>query len=177
MTAGVVVRRCTAAEVDLIASREPVGKDYARATFARQESGACCYLVAWLDDEPVGSGELEWAPVPELKNLHVELARRGKGVGTAITAAAEREAASVGRLAIGVGTDNPDARSLYERLGYRSTGRSETYSYEYVDDAGVRHSAVETAEYLEKDLAASAMTSGSPLRSTASHALRSTDLP
>lgn len=176
MTGDVVVRRCIAAEVDLIASREPVGKNYARATFARQESGACCYLVAWLGDEPVGSGEVEWAAVPELKNLRVEPSRRGEGVGTAITAAAEREAAPLGRLAIGVGTDNPDARRLYERLGYRATGRTETYSYQYVDDDGVRHSAVETAEYLGKQLTASATASGSLLASLRGDALRSTDL-
>ncbi len=146
------VRRCTVGDVARIAAGEPEGKDYARRTFARQSVGECAYLVAWIGDEPVGSGELEWAPVPELKNLQVAPPHRGRGIGSAIVAAAEAEAAAFTRIWIGVSEDNPDARRLYERLGYTPTGRTETYSYTYVDSGGVRRSITETAEYLEKRL-------------------------
>lgn len=149
---GVSVRRCTADEVDRIAALEPEERNYARRTFARQSAGECAYLVAWIDDEPAGSGELEWAPVPELKNLQVAAAHRGRGIGSAIVAAAEVAAADFTRLWIEVSEDNPAARRLYERLGYTPTGRTETYSYTYVDPAGVKHSITETAEYLEKRL-------------------------
>lgn len=148
-----VVRPCEASDVDVIAAREPEGRDYARTTFDRQQAGRCLYLVAWLDDEPVGSGELEWAPVPELKNLQVIPACRGRGIGAALNRAAEEAARGHGRIAIGVGSDNPGAKRLYLRLGYRPTGRTETYTYSYVDDSGTRQSATETAEYLEKELA------------------------
>ena len=146
------VRRCTAREVARIAAGEPEGKDYARRTFARQSAGECAYLVAWIDDEPVGSGELEWAPVPELKNLQVAATHRRHGIGSAIVAAAEAEAADFTRIWIGVSEDNPDARRLYERLGYTPTGRTETYSYTYVAADGTKHAVTETAEYLEKRL-------------------------
>lgn len=154
-----VVRRCEAADVAVIAGREPEGRDYARTTFERQQAGRCLYLVAWLDGEPVGSGELEWSPVPELKNLHVQPAHRGTGIGSAIAHAAEEAARDHGRIALAVGLDNPAARRLYERLGYRGTGRTETYTYSFVDDAGRRRTATETAEYLEKTLPVS---QGSP---------------
>lgn len=150
--AEVVVRRCEASDVHTITAREPGERGYARATFDRQQAGHCLYLVAWLGDEPVGSGELEWAPVPELKNLQVVATYRGRGIGTAINAAAEAAARGRGRIAIGVGSDNPEAERLYRRLGYQPTGRTETYTYSYVDDAGIRRTATETAEYLEKEL-------------------------
>ena len=148
----VSVRRCEAAEVAVIAAGEPEEKNYASSTFARQSAGECVYLVAWDGAEPVGSGELEWAPIPELKNLQVIPTRRSHGVGTAIVAAAEAEAAPFGRIWIGVTADNPDARRLYERLGYRPAGRTETFSYTHIAADGSTHSITETAEYLEKRL-------------------------
>ncbi len=146
------MRRCVAAEVAVIAAGEPEEKNYASSTFARQSAGECVYLVAWDGAEPVGSGELEWAPIPELKNLQVAPDRRSHGVGTAIVVAAEAEAAPFGRIWIGVSADNPGARRLYERLGYRPTGRTETFSYTYVAADGSKHSITETAQYLEKRL-------------------------
>lgn len=148
----VSVRRCSATEVARIAALEPEEKDYARRTFARQSAGECLYLVAWIGEQPLGSGELEWAPIPELKNLRVAPTHRSHGIGTAIITAAELEAAPFGRLWIGVNEDNPDARRLYERLGYTATGRTETYSYTSIEANGSKHSITETAEYLQKRL-------------------------
>jgi predicted N-acetyltransferase YhbS len=47
-----------------------------------------------------------------------------RGIGTALIHAGEDSARRFGhrRLAIGVGVDNPDARRLYERLGYADWG-------------------------------------------------------
>lgn len=146
------IRACTAADVELLAALEPAGKNYARSTFRRQERGECVLLVAWLGSTPVGSGELEWGAVPELKNLRVAERWRGRRIGTALIRAAEQQSAPVEAMEIGVGQDNPGARRLYERLGYAPTGRSETFSYHYIDDQGVRQAATEAVDYLRKRL-------------------------
>lgn len=69
-------------------------------------------------------------------------------------AAAERRASPADRLRLGVGLDDPAARRLYERLGYRPTGEVETTTYDHVDAEGITRSATETDEWLEKDLTA-----------------------
>lgn len=149
-----VIRPCEAADVERIVAREPAGRGYAAATYARQQRGQCAYLVAWVDGVPVGSGELDWSHLPELKNLRVEADHRNRGIGRLLIAAAESEARSRGqsRLCMGVAEDNPDARRLYERLGYHGTGRVSTVEYDYVDDDGRRRHARETNEDLEKVL-------------------------
>ncbi|MGO1312884.1 MAG: GNAT family N-acetyltransferase [Brevibacterium aurantiacum] len=48
--------------------------------------------------------------------------------------------------------DNPGARRLYERLGYRGTGEITTRTYRYVDADG-EHEVTETDERLSKRLA------------------------
>ncbi|HYP73753.1 MAG TPA: GNAT family N-acetyltransferase, partial [Microbacterium sp.] len=133
--------------------REPAGKGFVRAMWQLQRDGSSVLLVAWLGGEPVGSGQLDGrVDPPELKNLNVEVDHRGSGVGTAIVRAAERRLRSGDRLAVGVGLDNPRARALYERLGYRATDELTTTTYEYVDDQGVRRRATETAETLIKGI-------------------------
>jgi ribosomal protein S18 acetylase RimI-like enzyme len=63
---------------------------------------------------------------------------------------AAEERIAPGRLTVGVALDNPRARALYERLGYRGTGELATTTYAYVDDAGVTREATETDERLVK---------------------------
>lgn len=124
-----------------------------------QQRGASVLVVAWSDGVPVGSAQLDLRTDPfEVKNLHVDERARGQGIGTALMAEVERLAAPASRLAVGVGVDNPRARALYERLGYRSTGQESTTTYEYVDAHGVRRTATETDVLLVKDIPA-----GSPL--------------
>jgi GNAT superfamily N-acetyltransferase len=82
------------------------------------------YLVAWEDDEPVGHVHLAWRGtklgVPELQDMFVLPARRRCGVGTALTREAERLIAAQGQshCSLSVSQANPEARRLYERLGY-----------------------------------------------------------
>ncbi|ANG84904.1 hypothetical protein A8L33_05470 [Microbacterium aurantiacum] len=146
------VRRCDAKDLAKIVAEDPLGAAYADLAFAAQNEERADYLVAWIGGQPVGSGQLEWTQPPELKSLHVEPEHRGAGIGTAIIRHAEQLSRGHGTLIVGVGQDNPDARRLYERLGYVATGRLETYTYSYVDTAGVSRDATETAEYLEKAL-------------------------
>ena len=147
------VRALQAAEVGRLESEEPPGRGFARAMWALQEEGGSTLLVAWDGDRPVGSGQLDLRGTePELRNLRVEAAERGRGVGTAIVREAERHVGPRGRLTVGVALDNPRARALYERLGYRGTGEVATTTYAYVDDAGVTRQATETDETLARDL-------------------------
>ncbi|MFE5777212.1 GNAT family N-acetyltransferase [Brachybacterium sp. NPDC056505] len=150
--AGLRIHPCAEDDARALTSPEPVGKDYASSVFAAQQQGLCLFLVARIGEVPVGSGELVWKQVPELRNLRVEAGFRSRGVGSALIAEAEDAARPQGRIGLAVGIDNPDARRLYERLGFAATGESETCTYEYVDDAGVRRSATETSQRLEKEL-------------------------
>jgi GNAT superfamily N-acetyltransferase len=146
------VRPLAASEVGRLERDEPPGRGFARAMWALQEAGGSTLLVAWDADRPVGAGQLDLrGDVPELRNLQVDAAERGRGIGTAIVRAAEERVAS-GRLTVGVALDNPRARALYERLGYRGTGEITTTPYSYVDDAGVTRRATETDERLARDL-------------------------
>jgi GNAT superfamily N-acetyltransferase len=82
------------------------------------------YLVAWEGDEPRGHAHLALTDPPEVQNVEVLERYRRQGIGTALMAAAEREAAARGydRLTLTVSTDKPDVQALYERLGYRDAG-------------------------------------------------------
>lgn len=144
------VRPCVAAEVAVLAGREPPGRGFAVQAFANQDTGRSTFLVAWHDQSPCGSCEVTRSAQPELLNLNVAEACRGRGVGTALIRAAESVAAAAGELVIGVATDNPAARRLYERLGYRATGGHRETTYTYVDDDNHEHTVTELDETLRK---------------------------
>ncbi len=147
----ITVRRCAASDVETITAKEHPGARIAERLFARQEQGESLYLVAWIDGIPVGAGELVFAQPRELRSLHVDEAHRGRGIGTAIIRAAEEASRETGELSVGVALENMQARRLYERLGYRSTGEITTTTYSYVDADG-EHEATETDERLVKRL-------------------------
>jgi GNAT superfamily N-acetyltransferase len=82
------------------------------------------YLVAWDGDEPLGHAHLALGDPPELQDVEVLPAHRRRGVATALTRAAEREAAERGYslLTLTVGAGNEPAQALYRSLGYRDSG-------------------------------------------------------
>jgi ribosomal protein S18 acetylase RimI-like enzyme len=90
---------------------------------ARLGRGGGFYLVAWEGDEPLGHAYLALIDPPELQDVAVREEHRRRGVASALTAAAEREALARGfdRLRLTVGVDNVPARALYRRLGYVDT--------------------------------------------------------
>jgi ribosomal protein S18 acetylase RimI-like enzyme len=92
------------------------------ARLAREDGSF--YLVAWEGDEPVGHAHLALSEPPELQDVSVLPAHRRRGVATALTRAAEREAAARGRavLTLTVGIGNDGAQALYRALGYRDSG-------------------------------------------------------
>jgi GNAT superfamily N-acetyltransferase len=82
------------------------------------------YLVAWDGDDPVGHAHLALTSPPELQDVQVLERHRRRGVASALTRAAEQEAATRGfdRLTLTVGIGNAAAQAVYRRLGYRDTG-------------------------------------------------------
>jgi ribosomal protein S18 acetylase RimI-like enzyme len=81
------------------------------------------YLVAWNNDEPLGHAHLALTDPPELQDVSVREPHRRRGIGAALTAAAEREAGERGfdRVRVTVSVDNAPAQALYRGLGYLKT--------------------------------------------------------
>lgn len=163
-----IVRPVTDADLPVLEARWPVpGRVHAAHLRAQRFDGAT-FLAAWSGAEPVGSAMVQWGgPVGaaaresfpgavEINHLQVREGHRGRGVGTAIIAAAEELCLARGRrqVAVGVGLDNDGAARLYERLGYRRTGVVDTSEYDWVDGHGTVHHEVERDELMVRTLTA-----------------------
>ena len=119
-------------EIDRIIAAEesPASREHHRERWARQIHGDGVYLLARQNGEVVGHSmlfrrskysEVQAGPDPaEINALYAS--EQGRGIGTAIIAAAEDLATEWGCSMIGlaVGLDNAGARRLYERLGYQA---------------------------------------------------------
>ncbi len=148
---GVSVRLAADADLEALEALDPPGSGLSRARLTRQAAGGPLLLAAFDSSDCLGLCELVRGDTTELRNLHVAPEARGRGVGTALIRAAE-ELVGTGRMELAVGLENPRARALYLRLGYVSTGRLRTDSYDYVDASGTTQHAVETSEWLDKVL-------------------------
>ncbi|MFD5094251.1 GNAT family N-acetyltransferase [Amycolatopsis thailandensis] len=165
----VIVRPCREKDLALLRAHIPTpGQPDRHATrFERQQNGHSTFLIAWMDDLPVGAGEIFWrgcsAPeinqhypdCPELNGLDVwppEL--RSQGIGTTIIAAAEDITRHHGHHWIGLGVEDGNSRAaaLYLRLGYQETGRRYLDRYTYTDSDGTRHDIADPARFLVKSL-------------------------
>lgn len=91
---------------------------------ARLHQGDGFYLVAWDGEEPLGHAHLALSDPPELQDVEVRPECRRRGIGSALTAAAEREAAARGfeRLRLEVSAHSEPAQALYRRLGFTDAG-------------------------------------------------------
>jgi ribosomal protein S18 acetylase RimI-like enzyme len=161
------ISTCTEADLAALERHLPTGRNNAHAYhFGRQQAGDVEYLIAWIGDVPVGQAVVTWAgfqeeavrdavpDCPAIGYLGVDQGQRGRGVGSGLVAAAEERITARGfrRAGLGVGTENPDAMRLYERLGYRDTSVRCESRYTWYDEAGVGHDVTETNLYLVKDL-------------------------
>lgn len=160
------VRAATPEDLPALEAGWPSPGDVHASHLRAQESGTATFLVAWEGSMPLGSGLVQWSgPVGdrareafpdavEINHLQVREESRGRGVGTALIAAAEDLCAARGRrlVAVGVATDNADAARLYERLGYQRTGVVDVSEYDWVDGAGTVHHEVEQDELLVREL-------------------------
>jgi predicted GNAT family acetyltransferase len=73
----------------------------------------------------VGANAPISAPVPHLASIATLPALRGRGLGAAVTAALTRSLLAEGHsvVTLGMYSDNPVARRVYERLGFRCDHR------------------------------------------------------
>lgn len=144
-------------------SGEPARQHHIRARWDIQQSDGGVYLIAERDGEIVGQtillrhskyGELRADADPAEINALQAYVRR-QGVGTAIIRAAEAIAADEWkRSAIGLAVelDNDQARSLYERLGYKPWSGPQLLDYwtEQAADGRVVRTHSDPCEYLLK---------------------------
>jgi ribosomal-protein-alanine N-acetyltransferase len=91
---------------------------------SRLYQGNGFYLVAWQSGDPLGHAHLALTDPPELQDVSVRPEHRRRGVASALTVAAEREARNRGfeRLTLTVSIDNEAAQALYRRCGYTDAG-------------------------------------------------------
>ncbi|MGH8194228.1 MAG: GNAT family N-acetyltransferase [Woeseiaceae bacterium] len=94
---------------------------------ALREHGNALVLLAFAGDRPVGMAicfmgisTFQARPLLNIHDLAVVPDYRGKGIGRALLAAAEKQAVSRGccKLTLEVREDNLPARNLYERYGF-----------------------------------------------------------
>jgi ribosomal protein S18 acetylase RimI-like enzyme len=85
--------------------------------------------------------------------LRVKPSHRDRGLGTRLLDAAEEELMRRGMntASIGVEKNNPRARALYERQGYRIVAE-DPGRWSYIDDEGNLREVVEPAWLMEKNL-------------------------
>jgi ribosomal protein S18 acetylase RimI-like enzyme len=104
--------------------RDEVDRVTAVLGVARLHQGDGFYLVAWDGGEPAGHAHLALVDPPELQDVEVRAEYRRRGVATALTHAAEREARARGfdRMRLTVSTRNDGAQSLYRKCGYADAG-------------------------------------------------------
>ncbi|SDY08465.1 Acetyltransferase (GNAT) family protein [Modestobacter sp. DSM 44400] len=137
-----------------------------RSLFARHEAGEAVLFLAFGEDGcPVGSGLLRWRAredvvrtafpgAPELSNLQVSPAARGRGSGSALIEAIAARAASAGcpTLGLAVGDENPGAARLYLRLGFTENGLRYVDRYSWTDLTGEAHDEADPVRYLVRYL-------------------------
>jgi ribosomal protein S18 acetylase RimI-like enzyme len=145
---GIDVRELSPDEVERVDARLPL----------HRLDGAQTYLVAWLDDEPVGHAHVAWTGtklgVPEVQDVFVEPEQRRRGIAGALSRGAERAAVRRGhdRISLSVGIANEPARRLYERLGYTDAGIEPERVLGTITIRGAPFDVDDTLLYLAKDL-------------------------
>lgn len=134
-----------------------------RAAWDDVRRGARAILVAEVEDSVVGQIFIAFTcprPVPGIDRpagylyaFRVRPTHRGRGIGRSLLLEAERTLAASGstHAVIAVSQDNPDARRLYERMGYVWLA-DDSGTWSYRDDRGRSHTVREPASLLVKEL-------------------------
>lgn len=133
----------------------------------RQIAGKVTYLVAWNGANPIGhmlvrlTGPNEepmrsrLTECAEIEDFTVVAELRSQGIGRLMLEVAEDMARQrcLRRIGVGVTLDNPRAKALYERQGFRDSGLG-TYItlWQYADAAGEKRWHEEPCSYLVKEL-------------------------
>jgi ribosomal protein S18 acetylase RimI-like enzyme len=138
---------------------------YAEA-YRRSEIGEA---ILWVAEDPIQGivGQLFVHLKSERKELadgrnrayiygfRVRPVYRNQGIGTLLLDTSEQDLLQRGFrwTVLNVARDNPDARRLYERRGYRVIG-GDPGRWSYIDERGIRRDVVEPAWRMLKDLKA-----------------------
>jgi ribosomal protein S18 acetylase RimI-like enzyme len=168
----ITIKPVEASQLDMLEhefSPETLSKHhYKRYEVQKQKVGV--YLIAWHDHIPVGHFLLRWSGPDDarvMSYVNVKLsaylssggtrvAFRRKGIATALIREAERLAKAKGCVQIGLqvgSTDNPDAKRLYEHLGFVDWGYGDfLISWEYIDLDGNTGTESEIVTYMYKSL-------------------------
>lgn len=144
--------------------------DVHRRRQSAQLEGMATYLIAWLDERPVGHGLLRWTGTTDealrsrvaylpshayVEGMGVVPEHRSRGVGSRILVEMHRLAAERGcrHIGLAVGVGNVRARQLYERHGYRDASVGQfPISWSYIAPDGREGIEGETCVYLVKTI-------------------------
>jgi DNA-binding MarR family transcriptional regulator/N-acetylglutamate synthase-like GNAT family acetyltransferase len=100
---------------------------------------AGCFVVAYLDGQPIGCGALKVGPdeIGEIKRLWVDSGVRGLGVGRRILQTLEENARLYGAALLRLDTNRAltEAQALYRASGYREAApfNDETYAHHWFE--------------------------------------------
>ncbi|HHX40923.1 MAG TPA: GNAT family N-acetyltransferase [Armatimonadetes bacterium] len=147
---GVTIRAAQPSDLPTISCLRPDEPDRARRRLDSQQSGHVLYLLALINNLPVGTALLHWQSITRvplgasISDLYVIPQLRGLGIGTQLLKASEAlaRAAGIHQISLAVNpTENRRVRHYYERLGYRDPG-GQTYlnaTHTQVDEYGNEH--------------------------------------
>ena len=98
------------------------GANFFRLDPVEVAEGRGAFLVAYINDEPVGCGAVRRIEptVAEIKRMYVAPTARGRGVGKRIITELEAIARGLGinRLVLETGPRQPEAIAVYKRSGF-----------------------------------------------------------
>jgi ribosomal protein S18 acetylase RimI-like enzyme len=111
-------------------------------------------------DFPIGQAAIHWngkpthPAIPDIQSVRVHPEFRGQGIATRLLKACELHAARLGhrRISLSVALDNPKAKRLYERCGYKVVGAPYCDVWFYADAAGQTVRVEETVLDMIKEL-------------------------
>src|SRR3954469_22330578 len=122
LSAAVVQRLILALNAELESIYPEDGANFFRLDPEEVAEGRGAFLVAYLDNKPVGCGaiRLNEPGLAEIKRMYVDPAVRGRRVGRQIVNALEAHARQLGakRIVLETGPRQPDAIAMYKHAGF-----------------------------------------------------------
>ncbi len=111
-------------ELDQLYSKVPGSLDSIPATPEQMSPPSGSFLLALAAGKPIACGGIKRidASIAEIKRMYVVPAERGRGIAAGLLLALEGECSRLGysRIRLDTGPDQPAAKRIYERAGYRS---------------------------------------------------------